>query len=107
MANAQPTPSAPSGELKPTGTLEIKDSRTDKNYSVQVIQGGVEGDTATRATFLAEACAGDEELRREVASLIAYDSQPASFIESPALEVAAWSTVDRIILNTDEFITRE
>src|SRR3954466_13620472 len=52
MANAQPTPSAPSGELKPTGTLEIKDSRTDKSYSVQILQGGVEGDTATRAMDL-------------------------------------------------------
>ncbi len=53
MANAQPTPSgAPSGELKPTGTLEIKDSRTDKTTSVQIVQGGVEGDTAIRAMDL-------------------------------------------------------
>ena len=54
MANAQPTPPqpAPSGELKPTGTLEIKDSRTDKTTSVQIVQGGVEGDTAIRAMDL-------------------------------------------------------
>src|SRR5579884_2624377 len=52
MANAQPTPSAPSGELKPTGTLEIKDSRTNKTTSVQIVQGGVEGDTAIRAMDL-------------------------------------------------------
>jgi citrate synthase len=54
MANAQPTPapSAPSGELTPTGTLEIKDSRTDKNYSVPIVQGGVEGDTVVRAMDL-------------------------------------------------------
>ena len=31
----------PSGELRTTGTLEIKDSRTDKNYSVPILQGGV------------------------------------------------------------------
>ena len=56
MANAQPAldapPSPPSGELQATGTLDIKDSRTSKNYSVQIIQGGVEGDTATRAMDL-------------------------------------------------------
>src|SRR6185436_1016506 len=56
MANAQPAldaPSgAPSGELRATGTLEIKDSRTDKSYSVQILEGGVEGDTATRAMDL-------------------------------------------------------
>ena len=39
------TSTPPSGDLKQTGTLEIKDSRTDKSYSVQIIQGGVEGDT--------------------------------------------------------------
>ncbi|HTE44318.1 MAG TPA: citrate synthase [Gemmatimonadaceae bacterium] len=53
MGNTQPTPpGAPSGELRATGTLEIKDSRTDKNYSFQIVQGGVEGDTATRAMDL-------------------------------------------------------
>ena len=42
-----------------------------------------------RAAFLAEACAGDEGLRREVESLLAYEEQAEAFIESPALEVAA------------------
>ena len=68
MANAQPTPSAPTGELKPTGTLEIKDSRTDKNYSVQIIQGGVEGDTATRAMDLRQIKTKPEEF-----GLMTYD----------------------------------
>jgi eukaryotic-like serine/threonine-protein kinase len=54
----------------------------------------LERETATRAAFLAEACAGDEELRREVVSLIAYDRSPASIIESPALEVAAREWAD-------------
>lgn len=54
----------------------------------------LERETATREAFLAEACAGDEELRREVASLIGYDGQPASLIESPALEVAAREWAD-------------
>ena len=36
-----------------------------------------------------QACADDEELRREVESLLAYQAQAEPFIESPALEVAA------------------
>src|SRR5881398_2024792 len=46
------TSTPPSGDLKQTGTLEIKDSRTDMSYSVQILEGGVEGDTATRAMDL-------------------------------------------------------
>jgi len=42
-----------------------------------------------RAAFLDEACAGDEALRREVESLLALDQQAGSFIEAPALNVAA------------------
>ena len=42
-----------------------------------------------RAAFLVQACDGDEALRREVESLLAYEEQAADFIESPALEVAA------------------
>ncbi len=47
MGNTQPTP--PSSELRETGTLDIKDSRTSKSYSVKILEGGVEGDTAVRA----------------------------------------------------------
>ena len=49
----------------------------------------LEREPSARAVFLDEACAGDDELRREVASLLAYDGEPASFIETPILEVAA------------------
>jgi serine/threonine protein kinase/dipeptidyl aminopeptidase/acylaminoacyl peptidase len=42
-----------------------------------------------RPTFLAQACDGDEELLREVQSLVAAHEQAGSFIESPAIEVAA------------------
>ena len=62
MGNTQPTPpGAPSGELRATGTLEIKDSRTEKSYSVQILQGGVEGDTATRAMDLRQIKTSPEE----------------------------------------------
>jgi eukaryotic-like serine/threonine-protein kinase len=42
-----------------------------------------------RADWLERACGGDAELRREVESLLAFDPQAESFIESPAMEVAA------------------
>lgn len=54
----------------------------------------LEREPSGRAVFLDEACAGDDELRREVASLLAYDGQPASFIEAPVLEVAARELAD-------------
>src|SRR5690242_3063723 len=76
MGNTQTAPapapaaagSAPSGELRPTGSLEIKDSRTDKTYSVQIVQGGVEGDTATRAMDLRQIKTAPDEF-----GLMTYD----------------------------------
>lgn len=42
-----------------------------------------------RRAFLDRACAGDENLRREVESLLESDEQVDSLIESPAIEAAA------------------
>ena len=42
-----------------------------------------------RAAYLAAECAGDEELRREVESLISNGQEGGAFLERPALEVAA------------------
>jgi serine/threonine protein kinase/lipopolysaccharide biosynthesis regulator YciM len=42
-----------------------------------------------RTDFLDEICAGDETLRREVQSLLAYEEEAESFMEMPALEVTA------------------
>jgi eukaryotic-like serine/threonine-protein kinase len=42
-----------------------------------------------RSAFLDEVCTGDEELRSEVEELISHDRQGSSFIESPALAIAA------------------
>ncbi len=47
-----------------------------------------------RSGFLLEACAGDEGLRREVESLLAYEDRAEEFIESPALDVAARMMAD-------------
>ncbi len=38
-----------------------------------------------RPAFLKQACAGDESLRREVESLLAYESDAKAFMEAPAL----------------------
>src|SRR5262245_36185766 len=43
----------------------------------------------SREAFLDEASAGDEDLRREVAGLLACDVPSDSFIQSPAIEIAA------------------
>jgi serine/threonine protein kinase/cytochrome c-type biogenesis protein CcmH/NrfG len=47
-----------------------------------------------RSGFLVEVCAGDEELRREVESLLAYEDRAETFIESPALDIAARMMAD-------------
>jgi serine/threonine protein kinase/Tol biopolymer transport system component len=48
-----------------------------------------EKDAGERAAFLDEACAGDDELRAEIDSLLAAHGRAENFIEQPALEVAA------------------
>ena len=42
-----------------------------------------------RDAFLADSCAGDEALRREVASLLASHARAADFIEEPAQTVTS------------------
>src|SRR5262245_31229384 len=49
----------------------------------------LERDATELAAFLVEACAGDDELRREVESLLAFHEQAEGFIAEPALEIAA------------------
>ncbi len=69
MATAQETlPQAPSAELRATGTLDVKDSRTSKSYPFQIVEGGVEGDTAVRAMDLRQIKTAPEEF-----GLMTYD----------------------------------
>ena len=49
----------------------------------------LEVDASERAAFLERACAGDDDLRHEVESLIASHEQATQFIAAPALAVAA------------------
>jgi eukaryotic-like serine/threonine-protein kinase len=50
----------------------------------ELFHSALERDGAGRAAFLAEACAGDEALQREVERLIAAHEKDGSFIDSPA-----------------------
>ena len=49
----------------------------------------LEREESERSAFLVEACAGDEDLRREVESLLAYEGKNDSFMESPAVGLVA------------------
>ncbi len=55
----------------------------------ELYHAALEREPDEREAFLAEACAGDDALRREVESLLRYDDRAERFIEAPALEVAA------------------
>jgi Tol biopolymer transport system component/predicted Ser/Thr protein kinase len=53
-----------------------------------------------RAAFLAQACQGDEELRRELDELLAQDSSSGNMIERPAADLVADSTVTELTAGT-------
>ena len=54
----------------------------------------LERELTQRAAFLDDACAGDDELRQEVASLLARDSTAADFLMVPAVELARQIVAD-------------
>jgi serine/threonine protein kinase/tetratricopeptide (TPR) repeat protein len=54
-----------------------------------VLQAVLEYPPEQRDSFLRQACAGDETLEREVRSLLRSQQEAGSFLESPAIEVAA------------------
>src|SRR5262245_8173504 len=63
----------------------------------QLMQEALGRDSSERAAFLAEACGGDDELRREVESLIGFHERDESFIEtSPAKGAADWLAVKEL-----------
>jgi eukaryotic-like serine/threonine-protein kinase len=63
----------------------------------QLMQDALDRGPAERAAFLAEACGGDDELRREVESLIGFHERAENFIETPPAEVAAdWLAVKEL-----------
>src|SRR6266487_3578409 len=54
-----------------------------------VFQATLEREPRERLAFLDSACAGDENLRKEVEALISCDDQQELLIDAPAFEVAA------------------
>src|SRR5262245_37053943 len=51
----------------------------------QLYNAALEHESGARDAFLAQACAGDDELRREVEELLSYDGADESFIQGSAL----------------------
>jgi hypothetical protein len=58
----------------------------------RICQAALERPVAERAGFLAEACGGAADLRQAVEQLLAKKETAASFLETPALVVAAQKT---------------
>lgn len=54
-----------------------------------LLEAALECPAPERASFLERACAGDEELRRELESLLISDGQEQTFFESVPAKVAA------------------
>ncbi len=57
----------------------------------RIYNAALEQEPEKRKAFLNEACAGDDALRKEVESLLACQTEAGSFIESPAMDLAAES----------------
>lgn len=55
----------------------------------ELYHAALDREPGSRAALLREACEGDEELYREVESLLRFESQADSFMEQPAFEIAA------------------
>jgi serine/threonine protein kinase/Flp pilus assembly protein TadD len=54
-----------------------------------LLQSVLERPPGERDAFLTQACAGDEALEREVRSLLTFEPRVETFLESPAMEMAA------------------
>ena len=54
----------------------------------ELYHSALERESSQRAAFLKEGCAGDEDLYREVQSLLDHEDKSHTFMEAPALEVA-------------------
>jgi len=51
----------------------------------KLCQSALELEEGQRKAFVQDACAGDEELRREVESLLGFDGRGERFIEAPKM----------------------
>jgi serine/threonine protein kinase len=55
----------------------------------RIHQSALDIDPSERAAFVDESCGGDEALRREVESLLTYAAAAETFLERPAVDIAA------------------
>ena len=53
----------------------------------RIHQSALDVDPSERAAFVEELCGGDEALRREVHSLLAYATDAETFLERPAADI--------------------
>src|SRR3954452_10890104 len=64
---------------------------TDRwQYVSRLYHAALAHEAPRRAAFLQQACVGDARLQHEVESLLAHEEAVADFIETPALQAAAW-----------------
>ena len=71
-----------------------------------LLQAVLERPPEERDAFLRQACAGDEPLEREVRSLLTLEQEAGSFLESPAIEVAARALARRQSKTQEAAISR-
>ncbi|HYW71870.1 MAG TPA: protein kinase [Pyrinomonadaceae bacterium] len=65
--------------MKPDRWIKVK----------EIFQAAMDRAPAERAVFVSDACAGDEDLQKEVESLMSSDGRSGTFLDSPAYEAAA------------------
>jgi eukaryotic-like serine/threonine-protein kinase len=68
----------------------------------RLYHSALEREPGERESFLDRACAGDDELRREIASLLAHDGLVGSLIAAPALADAAQLMADASLMENTE-----
>ena len=64
-----------------------------------IFEAALRHDAGAREAFVAEACAGDEELCHEVEAMLASHEEASRFIEEPAIAVAAKESSNRSTLS--------
>jgi len=60
----------------------------------RIHQSALDKDPSERSAFVIASCGGDETVLREVQSLLSYEADAGSFLERPAMDIAAESSTD-------------
>jgi len=62
----------------------------------RIYHAALQREPSERSSYLDQSCAGNPTLRAEVESLLKYTKRPGSFLNAPALEVAAQALADTL-----------